>query len=116
MNGPMTLALAEFEQKSEKASELLKAMSNPFRLRILCQLLGGEMSVGDLQPLVGLSQSALSQHLAKLRAIDLVGTRRDKQTIYYRIDHPAVKQIIQVLADFYCPGLHLPEVEAALAD
>lgn len=116
MNGPMTLALAEFEQKSEKASEFLKAMSNPFRLRILCLLLGGEMSVGDLQPAVGLSQSALSQHLAKLRATDLVETRRDKQTIYYRIDHPAVKQIIQVLADFYCPGLHFPGASSPSGD
>ena len=67
------------------ASSILKAMSNPHRLLVLCQLAGGEKSVGELEKIIGLSQSALSQHLARLRRQNLVKTRRQAQTIFYSL-------------------------------
>ncbi|OYQ23659.1 ArsR family transcriptional regulator [Sandarakinorhabdus cyanobacteriorum] len=97
----MTGDLAAFEASAAQAARLLKALSNERRLLILCQIGDGERSVGSLQ--VGLSQSALSQHLALLRAEGLVSTRRDAQTIYYRIADPAVLQLIATLAAIYCP-------------
>lgn len=70
---------------SQDSTGLLRALANPQRLKILSLLAGGELSVGDLQTHIALTQSALSQHLAKLRAQRLVVTRRQAQTIYYRI-------------------------------
>lgn len=72
---------------------------------ILCQLGEREMSVGQILPLVGLSQSALSQHLARLREDALVSTRRDGTTIFYRIARPAALKVIAVLAEIYCSPL-----------
>ena len=74
--------LEKLQDNTRRASGLLKAMSNEHRLLILCQLEGGEKSVGELVRLVGLSQSALSQHLARLRRDSLVRTRREAQTIF----------------------------------
>lgn len=73
------------EKESKKASSLLKALANEKRLAILCHLSRGEHAVGELSERVDLSQSALSQHLAKLRRDRLVATRRDAQTIYYSL-------------------------------
>lgn len=73
------------ETDPELGVGLLRALANPQRLKILCLLASGELSVGDIQAHLGLAQSALSQHLAKLRAQNLVATRRRSQTIYYRI-------------------------------
>jgi DNA-binding transcriptional ArsR family regulator len=73
------------------------------RLMILCKLTEGELSVGELVEAIGLSQSALSQHLAKLRADRLVTTRRDAQTIYYRLTSAEASRVLEVLADIYCP-------------
>jgi DNA-binding transcriptional ArsR family regulator len=73
------------EQASKRASHLLKALANEKRLAILCHLSRGEHAVGELSERVELSQSALSQHLAKLRRDRLVETRRDAQTIYYSL-------------------------------
>jgi ArsR family transcriptional regulator len=70
---------------------------------ILCQLSGGERAVGELQPHVGLSQSALSQHLAVLREDGIVATRREGQVIRYRIADPAAAQVIATLAQIFCP-------------
>jgi DNA-binding transcriptional ArsR family regulator len=79
------------EQHAESAAELLKAMSHPVRLLVLCHLIDGERSVGALLAKVSLSSSALSQHLAVLRESGLVTTRREAQTIYYSIaDGPAL--------------------------
>lgn len=101
----LPLDLAVFEQKAGKAADLLRLMSNPHRLMILCQLGGGELSVGALQDRIGLSQSALSQHLAKLRSEGLVTTRRNSQMIFYSISDPAVGKVIHTLAEIYCPEL-----------
>ncbi len=99
------IGLDRFQASAGEAAGLLRALSNEKRLMILCQLGDREMSVGQMLPLVGLSQSALSQHLAKLRDERLVATRRDGTTIFYRISEPAVLMVIAVLAEIYCPPL-----------
>ena len=99
-----SMNIQEMEYNVNKAASLLTMMSNPKRLLILCQLLGGERSVMELAKAVGLSQSALSQHLAKLRGGKLVATRRDAQTIYYSLASENVEAIMNVLYDIYCSG------------
>lgn len=83
------------------ASQLLTAMANEKRLQILYVLSQEEMSVGALAKKVNLSQSALSQHLAKLRALRLVSTRKDAQTIYYAVSSPYIKPILNTLNTIY---------------
>jgi DNA-binding transcriptional ArsR family regulator len=90
--------------QSEAAAHLLKAIANPQRLRILCILIEGECTVSQLNEQVLLSQSALSQHLAILRQKSLVATRKQAQTVFYRVADGAVRQIIQTLHDIYCPS------------
>jgi DNA-binding transcriptional ArsR family regulator len=87
---------------SSVAAALLSAMANPKRLMILCSLVQGEVPVGVLANQVGLSQSALSQHLSKLRAQKLVTTRRDAQTIYYSSSSEPVMKVLATLGDIYC--------------
>lgn len=77
-------------------------MANPKRLQILCSLVEGEVAVGVLANQVGLSQSALSQHLSKLRAQKLVTTRRDAQTIYYSSSSDAVIKVLDTLKAIFC--------------
>ena len=97
------MSIEELREHAEEASTLLKALANESRLMILCCLGMGEMSVGELNQHVPLSQSALSQHLALLRRDGLVTTRREAQTIYYTlVDGPAAR-VIEVLHDIYCP-------------
>jgi len=87
---------------ADTASRLLKSIANAQRLRILCLLAGGERSVGALNEMLDLSQSALSQHLARLRDEGLVTTRREAQTIHYRLQDGPVRQIIKTLYGIYC--------------
>ncbi len=94
--------LNALQTSAEAAETLLKAMANKNRLMILCQLQQGEQSVTALQPMLGLSQSALSQHLARLRADGLVQTRREAQTIYYRLAGDEVTKVITTLYAIYC--------------
>lgn len=94
-----------FENKAIAAAQFLKTMGNERRLLILCQLGAGEKSVGELEGLVGLKQSALSQHLAKLRAEHLVSTRRVSQTIYYKLASNEAEKLIETLYGLYCPTL-----------
>lgn len=86
-----------------QAAALLKQLSNVNRLMILCTLVAGEMSVGELNAGIPLSQSALSQHLAGLREAELVATRREGQVIFYRLQNPAVVEVLQVLKRLFCP-------------
>jgi ArsR family transcriptional regulator len=87
------------------AANLLRSIANEKRLVILCQLYNGERSVGELEEVVGLSQSALSQHLAKLRSAGVVATRREAQTIYYSLKDPGAERVIGALYDHFCgPG------------
>lgn len=95
--------LAMFEESAGRAATLLRLLGNEKRLMLLCQLADGELSVRDIQSRVGLSQSALSQHLALLRAEGIVGTRRESQTIYYRIVDHAAMRVIETLAELFCP-------------
>jgi len=86
------------------AARLLRLLAHEKRLLVLCHLGGaGEMNVGDLVSAVGLSQSALSQHLALLREDGLVATRRVSQTIYYRLADEKAERVIALLREMYCP-------------
>ena len=87
---------------AETAENFLKAMANRYRLMILCELLKGERSVGVIQEAVGLSQSALSQHLARLREDNLVTTRRESQTIYYSLASREAERMIALLYELFC--------------
>jgi DNA-binding transcriptional ArsR family regulator len=88
--------------QAEKAAALLASMSNPHRLRVLCELHGGELMVGELQERIGISQSNLSQQLAKLRDAHLVTTRRERQKIFYALASDEVVQVIHVLHELFC--------------
>ena len=94
--------LKQLEKNAHKASDLLGAMANTSRLMIMCQLADGEKSVSDLQPMIGLSQSALSQHLAVLRRKHLVRTRREGQSIYYSLTSGEAASIMQTLHEQFC--------------
>ncbi|WP_310622045.1 ArsR/SmtB family transcription factor [Flexibacterium corallicola] len=94
--------LSQMEPNAEKAAKLLTAMAHPKRLLVLCQLVKGELSVGTLVESSGLSQSALSQHLAKMRSSELVKTRREAQTIYYSLASKEVEAILSTLYELYC--------------
>ena len=85
------------------AAQLLKALGNEQRLHILCNLLDGPLAVGELNQRLNLSQSALSQHLALLRELELVDTRREAQTIYYSLPDGPVVRIMALLQAIYCP-------------
>lgn len=94
--------LAALEAKAEEASALLSAMANAKRLMVLCNLLDGDKSVGELAEIAGLSSAALSQHLGKMRALRLVTTRRDGQTIYYRLASTEARELLQTLYRLFC--------------
>jgi DNA-binding transcriptional ArsR family regulator len=89
-------------KNASKACDLLGAMASPARLMILCQLAEGEKSVSELQPAVGLSQSALSQHLAVLRRKHIVRTRRDGQLIYYSLASGQAASVMETLHEQFC--------------
>ena len=96
------MSVTELEPRADEAAELLTAMANPKRLLILCHLLEQERSVAELSGLVDLAQSPLSQHLAKLRALTLVATRREGQSVFYRVASPEVTQVLETLYGIYC--------------
>ncbi|GAB3030376.1 metalloregulator ArsR/SmtB family transcription factor [Oleiagrimonas citrea] len=99
------------QERANEAARLLKTLGNPQRLRLLCLLVNGEMSVGQLnEQLPELSQSALSQHLARLREDHLVRTRRESQSIWYALETGPAQQIIATLYGIYCA----PDAEAGL--
>ncbi|GGI89521.1 transcriptional regulator [Shewanella hanedai] len=87
---------------AESAAKWLKAIANPYRLMILCLLLENEYSVTELNETIPLSQSALSQHLAVLRAQDLVSTRKSSQVVFYKLKNEQVTEIISILHKQYC--------------
>ncbi len=94
--------ISALEAKAEVISETLAALANPKRLVVLCTLLRGERSVGDLAEIVQLTPAALSQHLGKMRALRMVGTRRHGQTIYYSLASDEVRSILEALYETYC--------------
>ena len=87
---------------ASSVSRLLKSLANEKRLMILCSLAEGELSVGELNKRIALSQSALSQHLAKLRDEGMVSTRRQSQTIFYSLASTETRRIIELLHEMYC--------------
>ena len=96
--------MAELERKAAEAAGLLKLLANENRLLILCRLaMAREMSVNGIADAVGLSQSALSQHLAKMREDGLLATRREAQTVFYRIADPNAARLLKLLKSIYCP-------------
>ena len=97
---------AQFTEQAAKAAALLKVLANETRLLILCYLAEeGELSVGGLLERLDLGQSALSQHLARLRGEGLVATRRNSQTVFYRVCDPRAGQLLAKLHELFCPEL-----------
>ncbi len=94
--------LEDMLKNSAEAVKLLKAVSNERRLLILCHLLDGEMSVGEINDKLDLSQSALSQHLALLRRHKLVKTRKEAQTVFYQLNSSQAEALIALLHKLYC--------------
>ena len=90
------------EQAADRASDLLKALSNRHRLLIICQLIDGEHSVGELAEFLDLRDSTVSQHLALLRKDGLVSARREAQTIFYSIASEPAREILKTLYQVYC--------------
>ena len=101
---PAALALERLRESADSACRLLKALSNPDRLLLLCQLALGEMRVGELEEQVGVLQPTLSQQLAVLRREGLVETRREGKQIFYRISSPAALAVINTLYQQFCGG------------
>ncbi|HEX2199482.1 MAG TPA: metalloregulator ArsR/SmtB family transcription factor [Burkholderiales bacterium] len=100
---PVTqMNLEELEARALRAAGLLKAMANPVRLRVLCQLAEGEKSVGELEQVAGVSQSALSQHLALLRQRGLVKPRRAGQAVFYALAGAEAPALLAALYEVYC--------------
>ena len=95
--------LASFEKNATEVADILRALANERRLMILCQLVEyGEATVGSLVDTVGISQSALSQHLAKMRDEGIVAFRRDSQTLWYRIADGRIEELFATLHRLFC--------------
>jgi DNA-binding transcriptional ArsR family regulator len=102
MNAFSAKDMIAMRRHAGKAAELMRALSHEARLMVLCELVAGERTAGELVERSGLSQSALSQHLAKLRSEDLVSTRREGQTIFYALSDSNAAHILGVLHELYC--------------
>ena len=97
-----TMDIDKLRSSAEQASRLMKALANPTRLLLLCQLAQGEVRVSELEGLVGITQPTLSQQLGVLRDEGLVSTRREGKSIYYRIDSPQALAVMAVLYEQFC--------------
>jgi ArsR family transcriptional regulator len=98
--------LSDFALEAGRAAAVMKSLSNEARLLVLCHLSeASELSAGELTRRVGLGQSALSQHLARLRENGLVTTRKEAQTVFYRVAEPKVRRVLALLHELYCPEL-----------
>jgi len=92
----------DMQQAAEQACTLMKTLSHPDRLMVLCQLKEGEKSVGEIAEMVGIAQSPLSQHLSKMRLQGIVKNRREAQSIFYSLANKEVERIIDLLYAMYC--------------
>ena len=90
------------QASAQRASDMMKLLGHPHRLMILCELKMGEKSVGELSKSVGIAQSPLSQHLARMRYEDVVESRRDAQTVYYSLKEGEASQLIQAMYEIFC--------------
>lgn len=102
MTADPVMDLVSLRSSADAACRLMKALSNPDRLLLLCQLAQGEMRVGELEERVGIAQPTLSQQLGVLREEGLVSTRRDGKAIYYRIDSPQALATMNVMYEQFC--------------
>lgn len=98
------LDIQQLRANADAAGQLLKALANPDRLLLLCQLSQGERNVSELESLLGIQQPTLSQQLAVLRREGLVATRREGKQIYYSISSPAALAVINTLYQLFCAG------------
>lgn len=97
-----SLDLSQIEKNSAQASDLLKLLSNQHRLLILCHLVQGELCVSELEARLNISQSSLSQHLARLRSQGIVEFRKQSTTVYYRLSDPKAEKVLRTLYELYC--------------
>lgn len=98
-----TMDMSEMAARSKEVAELLKVLANEHRLLILCTLLPGPMSVNEINSAVdSIGQSALSQHLAKLKALGLLSSEKQGQHVYYKICDHRVEKLLAVLKETYC--------------
>ena len=97
-----TISIQQMQQNATAAENLLKSLANSHRLMVLCHLVGGELSVGELESKLGISQSSLSQHLAKLRGQGIVGYRKEGTTVFYKIVDKKALLILESLYGLYC--------------
>lgn len=97
------MSMTDMQGQAGDAVQLLKGFAHTTRFLVLCQLWDHELSVGELNERIDVSQSVLSQHLAILREDGLVHTRRDAQTIFYRLADPKAARVLELLRDLYCP-------------
>jgi ArsR family transcriptional regulator, virulence genes transcriptional regulator len=101
----MKISSTTMQRAAGRASDLLKALANPHRLMIVCQLIEGERSVGELAEFLGIRDSTVSQHLAVLRRDGVVSARREGQTIWYAIASAEAREVVEALYCVYCtPG------------
>lgn len=102
MSQKLKVDTEKLDANAREAAALLAAMANENRLRIMCRLLEGEVSVNELAERIGMNQSALSQQLGKLRALKLVDTRREARQIYYHLASAHVRKLLETLHGIYC--------------
>lgn len=98
----MKIEKSLLQENATHACDLLKCLAHPHRLMLICQLMDGPKSVGELAELVDIRQSTTSQHLSQLRLCDIVNTRRAAQTVYYELASPAARALITVLHNQFC--------------
>jgi DNA-binding transcriptional ArsR family regulator len=103
----MKIDINTMQAAADRASELLKSLANRHRLLIICQLIDGERSVGELADFLGVRDSTVSQHLALMRRDGLVTARRDGQTIWYSIDSEPARHVLETLYRIYCAPVPL---------
>jgi len=98
----MNMNVDEMQSNAREVSDMLKVLSSENRLMLICQLINGEKSVGELAELLDMRPAAVSQQLALLRKDRVVSTRKEAQTVYYSVTRPDVKGLIEFLYDTYC--------------
>lgn len=103
MDSPKQIDIVKLQAAAGEACNLLKVLSNPDRLLLLCQMTQGEFAVGELETITGIRQPTLSQQLTVLREEEMVSTRREGKQIFYSIASQEALAVLQVLYQIYCP-------------
>lgn len=99
---PKTASAKALLRKCDEVSQVLKSLSHPVRLKVLCQVMEGEKSVGELTEFCGISQSAMSQFLNRMRADGIVESRREGTFVYYDIADPQLAKLLHAIKEIYC--------------